>query len=56
MALLGYYIGHNEMLLKEYLHTIIITILVLLLVAVLFYIRVQIKKGIIIPNKRKKGK
>ncbi|MCK9162590.1 MAG: DedA family protein [Arcobacteraceae bacterium] len=56
LALLGYYIGHNEVLLKEYLHTIIITILVLLLVAVLFYIRVQIKKGIIIPNKRKKGK
>jgi membrane protein DedA with SNARE-associated domain len=52
LALLGYYIGHNEALLKEYLHTIIISILVLLVVGAIFYIRLQIKKGIII---RKKG-
>jgi membrane protein DedA with SNARE-associated domain len=53
LALLGYYIGHNEALLKEYLHTIIISILVLLVVGAIFYIRLQIKKGIIV---RKKGK
>lgn len=47
LALLGYYIGHNEALLKEYLHTIIISILVLLVVGAIFYIRLQIKKGII---------
>ncbi|MDY0320610.1 MAG: DedA family protein [Arcobacteraceae bacterium] len=52
LALLGYYIGHNEALLKEYLHTIIISILVLLFVGTIFYIRLQIKKGIIV---RKKG-
>ena len=52
LALLGYYIGHNEALLKEYLHTIIISILVLLVVGTIFYIRLQIKKGIIV---RKKG-
>ncbi len=52
LALLGYYIGHNEALLKEYLHTIIISILVLLVVGAIFYIRLQIKKGIIV---RKKG-
>lgn len=47
LALLGYYIGHNEALLKEYLHTIIISILVLLVIGAIFYIRLQIKKGII---------
>lgn len=47
LALLGYYIGHNEVMLKEYLQTIIISILVLLVVGAMFYIRLQIKKGII---------
>ncbi|QOG12502.1 DedA family protein [Arcobacter sp. FWKO B] len=47
LALLGYYIGHNEVMLKEYLQTIIVSILVLLVVGAIFYIRLQIKKGII---------
>ncbi|MCK9336346.1 MAG: DedA family protein [Arcobacteraceae bacterium] len=51
LALLGYYIGHNEVLLKEYLQTIIISILVLLVVGAIFYIRLQIKKGIISKKK-----
>jgi membrane protein DedA with SNARE-associated domain len=46
LALLGYYIGHNEVMLKEYLQTIIISILVLLVVGAIFYIRLQIKKDI----------
>ena len=46
LALLGYYIGHNEIMLKEYLQTIIISILVLLVVGAIFYIRLQIKKDI----------
>lgn len=51
LALLGYYIGHNEVLLKEYLQTIIISILILLVVGAIFYIRLQIKKGIISKKK-----
>lgn len=54
LALLGYYIGHNEVMLKEYLQTIIISILVLLVVGAIFYIRLQIKKGIIVRKKEKK--
>lgn len=46
LTLLGYFIGHNEALIKEYLHIIVITILVLLAVLIFFYIRLKIKKDI----------
>ena len=52
LALLGYFIGSNQALIDEYLKIIIITILGLLAVFVLFYIRIKMKKGII--NKWKK--
>lgn len=47
LALLGYFIGSNQELIDEYLKIIIITILVLLAVFILFYIRVKMKKGLI---------
>lgn len=47
LALLGYFIGSNQALIDEYLKIIIITILVLLAVFVLFYIRIKMKKGIV---------
>jgi membrane protein DedA with SNARE-associated domain len=47
LALLGYFIGHNQSLIDEYLQIIIISILVLLLVIGLFYIRIQMKKKVI---------
>ena len=47
LALLGYFIGSNQALIDEYLKIIIITILGLLAVFVLFYIRIKMKKGII---------
>ncbi len=39
LALLGYYIGGQEALIKQYLHVIIITLLVLLALLAYFYIR-----------------
>jgi membrane protein DedA with SNARE-associated domain len=39
LALLGYFIGQNEALVKEYLQMIIITILILLAIMIFFYIR-----------------
>jgi len=47
LTLLGYFIGQNEALVKEYLQIIIITILVLLSILIFFYVRVKIKKEII---------
>lgn len=47
LALLGYFIGSNQALIDEYLKVIIITILVLLAVFILFYIRIKMKKGIV---------
>jgi len=47
LALLGYFIGSEQALLDEYLKTIIISILVLLAVFILFYIRIKMKKSII---------
>jgi len=47
LTLLGYFIGQNEALVKEYLQMIIITILVLLSILIFFYVRVKIKKEII---------
>ncbi|WP_419770629.1 MAG: DedA family protein [Candidatus Marinarcus sp.] len=47
LAFLGYFIGHNEVLIHEYLRVIIIGILVLLGIFILFYIRIKMKKSII---------
>ncbi len=47
LTLLGYFIGQNEAMVKEYLQMIIITILVLLSILIFFYVRVKIKKEII---------
>lgn len=47
LALLGYFIGQNEALIHEYLRFIVITILVLLAIGILFYIRLKVKKKII---------
>ena len=41
LTLLGYFIGQNEVLVKEYLQIIIISILVLLAVLILFYVRIK---------------
>ena len=47
LTLLGYFIGQNEALVKEYLQLIIISILLLLAILILFYIRIKMKKEII---------
>ncbi|MCD4757124.1 MAG: DedA family protein [Arcobacteraceae bacterium] len=47
LTLLGYFIGQNEAMVKEYLQMIIVSILVLLGVLIFFYIRVKMKKEII---------
>ncbi|RXJ57667.1 DedA family protein [Candidatus Marinarcus aquaticus] len=52
LALLGYFIGHNQALISEYLRVIIISILILLAVFILFYIRIKMKKSIFIKKKR----
>lgn len=46
LALLGYFIGHNEAMIKEYLHLITVGLLVGLLVLVTFYVRLKLKKRI----------
>lgn len=47
LTLLGYFIGQNELLVKEYLQIIIITILALLSILIFFYVRIKMKKEII---------
>lgn len=47
LTLLGYFIGQNEVLVKEYLQIIIITILALLSILIFFYVRIKMKKEII---------
>jgi len=47
LALLGYFIGHNQALLSEYLRVIVISILILLAILIVLYIRIKIKKEII---------
>ena len=47
LTLLGYFIGQNEAMVKEYLQMIIVSILVLLGILIFFYIRVKMKKEII---------
>lgn len=51
LTLLGYFIGHNQELISEYLKIIIITILSLLAIGVFFYIRIKMKKDIIKKDK-----
>jgi membrane protein DedA with SNARE-associated domain len=47
LTLLGYFIGHNQELISEYLKVIIISILALLAIGILLYIRLKTKKSII---------
>ncbi len=47
LTLLGYFIGHNQELVSEYIKVIIITILALLAIGILFYIRIKTKKSIL---------
>ena len=54
LALLGYFIGHNQALINEYLHVIIITILVFLVILILFYVRLKLKKTLFVSNKKNK--
>lgn len=54
LALLGYFIGHNQELISEYLRIIIVAILVLLAVMVLLYMRLKLKKNIFPTNKERK--
>jgi membrane protein DedA with SNARE-associated domain len=51
LTLLGYFIGHNQELISEYLKIIIVTILALLAIGILFYIRIKTKKSIIKEEK-----
>jgi len=46
LALLGYYIGHNEALIKEYLRLITLSLIVGLIVLVGLYVRLKLKKRI----------
>jgi membrane protein DedA with SNARE-associated domain len=54
LALLGYFIGHNQALIGEYLRIIIMAILVFLGVFALFYVRLKLKKTLFVSNKAKK--
>lgn len=47
LALLGYFIGHNQDLISQYLRIIIVTVLVLLAVMILLYIRIKTKKSVL---------
>lgn len=56
LALLGYFIGHNQELISEYLRVIIVSILVLLAVFILIYVRLKLKKNIFPSHKEKRKK
>lgn len=47
LALLGYFIGHNQELISEYIKIIVASILVLLAIGIFFYIRIKMKKDIV---------
>ncbi len=47
LALLGFYIGENQALVQEYLRIIIMSIIGVLAVLALFYIRIKLKKKIL---------
>lgn len=53
LALLGYFIGHNQELISEYLRIIIVAILVLLAILILIYVRLKLKKTIFPTNKER---
>jgi len=44
LTLLGYFIGENQELLKEYLHQIVITTLAIIALSTLFYIKIKKRK------------
>jgi membrane protein DedA with SNARE-associated domain len=52
LALLGYFIGHNQALLSEYLRLITIALVVILTVIVIFYVRIKLRKKIIVNGAR----
>lgn len=56
LALLGYFIGHNQELISEYLRIIIVAILVLLAIFILIYVRLKLKKTIFPTNKKREKK
>lgn len=47
LALLGYFIGHNQELISEYIKIIVTVILVVLAIGIFFYIRIKMKKDIV---------
>ena len=47
LTLLGYFIGHNQELVSEYIKVIVISILALLAIGIFFYVRLKVKKDII---------
>lgn len=47
LALLGYFIGNNQELLDQYIKLIIASILVLLAIGIIFYVRLKLKKDIV---------
>ena len=47
LTMLGYFIGENQDMISQYLKIIILTILALLAIGILFYIRLKVKKNII---------
>lgn len=53
LALLGYFIGHNQELISEYLRIIIVAILVFLAIFILIYVRLKLKKTIFPTNKER---
>jgi membrane protein DedA with SNARE-associated domain len=48
LTLLGYFIGENQALLKEYLHSIIITILCIISIGIIWYIKKYKSKEVIV--------
>lgn len=47
LAVLGYVIGGNQALLEEYLHTIVIALVISVLLLITIYVRLKVKKEII---------
>lgn len=47
LTLLGYFIGENQDMISQYLKIIIFSILALLAIGILFYVRLKVKKNII---------
>lgn len=47
LALLGYFIGHNEALIKEYLRLILAGLMVFIVVLVALYVRLKLRPRIV---------